>query len=144
MGNTLYFLRHAETKKNASLPVSRWALTDDGRKKAEALAGTGIFDDADAIISSSEEKAYQTAKPFAERTGKPVIRNPGLNEIDRDKGGMLGKEEYESMKAKIFEDFDFTDHGWETSGHALGRFRAAAEEIDRLYENKKILIVALS
>ena len=46
------------------------------------------------------------------------------------------------MKAKIFQDLDFTDHGWETANHALERFKKAIKEIDDKYENKKILICA--
>jgi broad specificity phosphatase PhoE len=142
MNNTLVFLRHAETKKDKNIRVSQWILTESGKKSAEDLAESGIFDDVDVIISSGEEKAYLTAKPFADRLGKKIVRVPELNELNRDKGEMMSKEEYDQMKVKIFEDLDYTDHGWETARHALNRFKQAVDKIDEQYENKKILIVA--
>ena len=142
MNNTLIFLRHAETKKDKDAPVSKWSLTGEGKKRAQDLAKTSIFDDVDIIISSSEKKAIETAKPFAERLGKEIIQITELGEIGRDKGGLLSKEEYNTMKARIFEDLDYTAHGWETARHALERFKSAVEKIDKEYECKKVLIVS--
>ena len=142
MNNTLLFLRHAETEKDKDTPVSKWHLTDDGKKCSESLAKTGVFDDVDIIISSSEKKAYHTALPFAERLGKKIIQIPELCEIDRDKGTLLTKEEYNATKARIFEDLDYSAHGWETARHALERFRLGVEKIYKEYESKKILVVA--
>lgn len=142
MNNTLIFLRHAETQKDKDIPVSKWLLTNKGKECAEDLAKTSIFDDIDLIISSSEEKAIETAKPFAVRIEKEIIQIAELCEIDRDKGTLLTKKEYDAMKARIFEDLDYTLHGWETARHALERFKKAVEKIDKKYEGKKILIVS--
>ena len=142
MNNTLIFLRRAETKKKKNIPVSKWVLTEEGKQKSEDLVKTGIFDDVDIIISSKEVKAYQTAKPFAKKLNKRIIQIKELSELNRDKGKTMTKEYYDKMKVKIFEDLDYTDFGWETSNHALNRFKKAVKKIDKKYENKKILIVA--
>ncbi|MCK4555487.1 MAG: histidine phosphatase family protein [Candidatus Aenigmarchaeota archaeon] len=142
MNNTIIFLRHAETQKDKDTPVSKWHLTNDGKERAESLSKTGIFNDVDIIISSSEKKAYDTALPFAKQLGKEIIQIAELGEIDRDKGTLLTQEEYDTMKVRIFEDLDYTAYGWETARHALERFKSAVEKIDKEYEGKKILIVS--
>ncbi|NOX71557.1 MAG: histidine phosphatase family protein, partial [Candidatus Micrarchaeota archaeon] len=142
MNNTIIFLRHAETKKDAAIPVSKWVLTERGKRCAKELAESGIFDDVDVIIVSGEMKSYQTALPFSYKTDKKIIRMPELNEINRDASGLMSKEEYDEMKRKIFEDLDFTDLGWESARHALERFASAIRMIDKYYVDKKILIVS--
>ncbi len=142
MNNTIVFLRHAETKKDPNIQVSKWVLTREGEKESEDLARKGFFDDVDVIICSAEHKAYQTASPIAKKLRKTIIKEKELNELDRDKGKVLPKEEYDKVKTKILEDLDYASHGWETSRHALNRFRQAVEKIDNKYSYKKILIVS--
>jgi len=142
MNNTLIFLRHAETKKEKSIPVSDWVLTEDGLNKTNEMAKTGIFDDINIFISSSETKAIQTIIPFAERVNKQVIKIHDLHELDRDSGELMTKEQYDDMKVKIFQDLDFTSFGWETCNHALNRFKLAVEDVEKKYDNQKILISA--
>lgn len=141
MNNTLIFMKHAETRKERDIPMSVWVLSEEGKKAAEDLAKSGVFDDVDVIVSSGEEKAYQTAKPFADRLGKKIVRIPELNEINRDKGGLMSKEEYDEMKVRVFEDLDFTARGWETGRHALERFKQGVEKIEKRFGNKRILVV---
>jgi len=142
MNNKLIFLRHAETKKDKSIPVSQWVLTEEGEKNSKELINDQYLLDVDVIITSTEKKSFQTAKPLADKLNKEIIQIKDLSELNRDKGKLMTKEDYDKMKVKIFEDLNFTDFGWETCNHALERFRKAVEEIDKIYENKKILIVA--
>lgn len=141
MGNTLIFLRHAETRKDKNNPASKWVLTEEGIKSAKDLAETGIFDDVDIIISSGEEKAYQTAKPFSDRLKKEITRIPELNELDRDKLKLVSRAEYEKMMSRFFDNLDYSIYGLETANRALSRFKKAVDVITRQNENKKILIV---
>ncbi|MAG50680.1 hypothetical protein CL621_03545 [archaeon] len=142
MNNTLIFLRHAKTKIDKSIPISDWILTKEGMKEAKNIANISEFQDIDVIISSGEKKAYDTIKHLAKKLNKKIIQINELNELKRLNGETLSSEEYEKMKVKIFEDLAYTDHGWETSKHALNRFKKAVEKIDEKYKNKKILIVA--
>jgi len=142
MNNELIFIRHAETKIDKEIPIADWVLTEKGDSDAEKLKDVSEFLDVDILISSGEKKAYLTIKPLADKLGKEIIQIKGLGEISRPNSESLTKEEYVSMKEKVFKDLDFTDYGWETCSHALERFRKAVEEIDREYENKKIIISA--
>jgi len=142
MDNTFYFLRHAETKPDRNMPASKWVLSEEGMRAAEQLAESDIFNNVDIIISSVEEKAYQTAAPIAERLGKDIIRIWELNELDRDAGGFLEKEEFDRTVNFAMTNLDKSLNGWETGEHALERFSKVVDKIEAEYENKKILIVA--
>jgi len=103
---------------------------------------TGVFDNVDVIISSKEIKAYQTVLPLSKRLNKPIKRIRELGEINRDKGKVMSKEEYDKLKIKIFDDLDLSVEGWETSRHALERFENGINKINSRYNNKHILIAA--
>ncbi|MCK4687733.1 MAG: histidine phosphatase family protein, partial [Candidatus Lokiarchaeota archaeon] len=65
--NIIIFLRHAETKIDENLKISKWFLTKRGKKEATNISKLDLFNDIDIIITSNEEKAYQTAFPLAEK-----------------------------------------------------------------------------
>ena len=140
MENTLIFIRHAQTKIDKDIPIKEWDLTEEGYEDSEKVKNIQEFQNVNILISSAEKKAYLTIKPLADKLGKEIIQINDLSEIDRGNAGALPKEEYNEMKIKIFQDLNFTDYGWETCNHALKRFSEAIEEIDKKYENKKILI----
>ena len=142
MSNTLIFLRHAKTSVDKSIPIEDWTLTDEGFKHSKETAETGDFDKVDLIFTSSERKSVETAKPIAERIKKEIVQLSELGEIKRPNSEKITLEEYKELKRKIFEDFDYSEQGWETVNQALNRFSDAVEEIDTKYENKTILIVA--
>lgn len=140
MENTLIFIRHAQTKIDKDIPIKEWDLTEKGYEDSERIKDVQEFQDINILISSAEKKAYLTIKPLSDKLKKEIIQINDLNEIDRSNAGALSKEEYDGMKIKIFQDLNFTDHGWETCNHALKRFSEAIEEIDKKYQKEKILI----
>lgn len=141
MNNTFYFLRHGETKVDRIVPVSRWVLTEKGENQAKQRAEEGIFDEVELIFSSHEEKAYQTAKPIAEKLKKPIERVEELNELDRDKGAFMEAEDYEKAIEDCLKHQSESVNNWETATHALERFEKKINELEKENENKKILVV---
>lgn len=141
MNNTFYFLRHGQTKRDENKPISKWVLSDKGVKQAQDLVNEATFEDVDLIFSSTEEKAYQTAKLIADRLGKETIQLKEIGELNRDKGGFMRHEEYEASVRYCLEHLDKSINNWETAIHALERFSRKIEELDKQYENKKILVV---
>lgn len=141
MNNTFYFLRHGATQRDRNFPISQWKLSEKGEEQAKKLAQQDIFDEIDIIFSSSEEKAYQTAKPIADKLKKEIIQVKEISELNRDNGGFMELEEYEQAVKYTLENLDKSVHDWETAIHALERFSEKIEEIDTRHEKKKILIV---
>jgi len=142
MNNTFYLLRHAEPQINRNSLVHEWDLSARGKRQAEEISLSGVFDDIDSVISSYEKKACQTAKPIADMLGKDIVRKRGLNELDRSRGGFLESEVYNEAIRFAFTNLDDSLHGWETALHALCRFTGVIEEIDSEEENRRILIVS--
>lgn len=141
--NKLIFLRHAETKVDENSVISKWFLTEKGKKEAITLLNSEFFDDIDLIITSDEEKAYQTAYPLSKRLHQDIIRDKNLNEIIRDHGGFLkNKEEYTKILSLCVKNRNQSYNNWETANHALKRFSKRIQEINSKYSNKNIMIVA--
>lgn len=141
MNNTFFFLRHAETKKNPNITAVEWGLSELGINQAEEISESGIFNDVNIIISSGEEKAFQTAKPIAEKLGQKIIQMAEFNEMKRgDK--FFAREEFEKLKREKLEDLDCKKDGGESARQALERFERGVEKINKLYDGKKILIVS--
>ncbi len=141
MNNTFYFLRHGKTKVDKELSISKWVLSGVGEEQAKQLAQEGTFDEIDVIFSSTEEKAYQTAKPIADKLEKEVIQLEEISELNRDKGGFMEAEEYEKAVERCLLNPEESVNNWETAESALQRFSKKVEELDSQYENKKILVV---
>ncbi|OGD78435.1 hypothetical protein A2615_03120 [Candidatus Curtissbacteria bacterium RIFOXYD1_FULL_41_36] len=141
MNNTFYFLRHGQTKRDSGVPISKWTLSDKGEEQAKKLAQEGVFDDVDIIVSSTEEKAYRTAQPIADKLGLDIVQAEEISELNRDKGGFMEPYKYEESVKACLENLDNSVDSWETAAHALNRFSAKIDELDRNYEAKKILVV---
>jgi broad specificity phosphatase PhoE len=141
--NTLILVRHAETNVDGNTIISKWLLTEKGQRDAINLFNSDLFHDVDIVITSCEEKAYQTAYALSKRLHQMIIRDENLNEISRDQGRYLKtKDEYfKTMKLSV-ENSTQSHNNWETANHALERFSKAIHEIDSKFSNKKILIVA--
>ena len=142
MNNTIIFLRHASTQKDTNVPIEDWNVKPEVMEEVKKTANLSDFDKVDLIFTSTEKKSVQTAQPFANRLSKEIIQVAALGEIKRPDSEKLSTEDYEKIKVKIFEDFDFTTQNWETANQALERFKKAVEKIDSENEGKTILIVA--
>ncbi|MBY9000850.1 MAG: histidine phosphatase family protein [Candidatus Heimdallarchaeota archaeon] len=142
MNNTYIFLRHALTEINENKPIDKWVITEKGREAICEVISSGIFDDVDTIISSSEKKAIQTAYFLSERLGKEVHLNPDLKELYRGDEYLETKEEYETRVWRIFDNPTECSFGWETAEKALKRIAKAIKRFDNRYTGKKIFIVS--
>jgi broad specificity phosphatase PhoE len=143
LNNILIFLRHAETTITNQKIVSKWILTEKGKEEADSLLKSALFEDTELIITSNEEKAFETALPLAVRLNKPIIREKKLNEINRDKGIFFAtKEEYNRNIKLCMEKRNKSFNKWETANHALKRISKKVKDIEKKYTKKKILIVS--
>lgn len=141
MNNTFYFLRHGETKVDKNVPVSQWILSETGEVQSKQLVQGGVFNEIDIIFSSTENKAYKTALPTAKSLGKEVIKLEEIVELNRDNGVFLEVKEYEKTIKQCLEHPDVSFNSWETANQALERFSKKISDLDKDYENKKILVV---
>ncbi len=141
--NEFLLLKHAKTLITNKIPVSKWILSEEGYKAAEELTLVKEFKDLDIIISSCEKKAYLTVKRLALRDSKSVTQFSDFNELDRDSGGFLkSTEDYNLIVKRCLRELDKSFNNWEKAAHALSRFSGKINELDKMYESKRILIVS--
>ena len=71
---TIYFVRHGESEGNVGhiRQTADTPLTDEGRRQAVTIADRAARLDFECIVSSTMERARQTAYPILERTAKPI------------------------------------------------------------------------
>ena len=141
--NEFLLLRHAKTKISNKILSSKWTLSKEGFKEAEELTLVKEFKDLDIIISSCEKKAYLTVKPLALRNSKSVTQICDFNELFRDSGVFLSSvEEYNLTVKRCMHESDKSFNNWEKGAQALSRFSKKINELDKMYESKRILIAS--
>jgi len=140
--NSLYFLRHAETKVDLSKPAREWSITQDGARLARELATSDKLSVIDGIIHSSEDKAIQTAEVFAEGLDVQMYQLSGLDELDRAHHGKLTEQEYRDRVRKTLTEPEKNVPGWESGASALKRFEDAVRKVDIMFHRKNVLIVS--
>jgi broad specificity phosphatase PhoE len=142
VNNKLIFLRHAPTLKDISIPIEQWGIQPESAAVLTGLSNLPDFANIDIIYSSPKNKALVTAQVFSQKNNLEIIKVKDLAEIEKPGAEKLSTQDYENMKLKIISDPNFTDLGWETSGHALDRFTLAVNTINSENEDKNILIVS--
>jgi 2,3-bisphosphoglycerate-dependent phosphoglycerate mutase len=141
--NEFFLLRHAKTEITNNLLASKWKLSEKGIVEAEELTTLKEFNDLDMIISSYEKKAYQTVKPLALRDSLSIFQFYEFNELDRDSGEFLETlEQYNQIVKQCMHEIDKSFNNWEKADHAMKRFSRKIDELDKMFENKRILIAS--
>jgi broad specificity phosphatase PhoE len=98
MSNTYIFLRHAETKKDPNRPAVEWVLAEDALLALQKHIDAEIFSEVEVIVTSTEEKAFATARPIiATLDDIPVLRESQFNEVKRG-DAFLTDEEFLTQK----------------------------------------------
>ncbi|MCK5045343.1 MAG: histidine phosphatase family protein [Candidatus Heimdallarchaeota archaeon] len=139
--NEFLLLRHARTEISSKVPVSKWNLSKEGFKEAAQLALVKEFNDFDIIISSCEVKANLTIHSLAMSMAKPIVQFCEFDELNRDSGGFVKTtDDYNLNVKRCLSELNKSVNKWEKASHALSRFSKKIDELDELYENKKILI----
>lgn len=140
--NSIYFLRHAKTKVDLSMPARDWSITDEGLSLTKELAKSEKLSSIDGIIHSSELKARQTAEVFAEGLDVQMYQLSGFDELSREHGGVLSEDEYRDRVKRTLTNLDENVVGWESGSSALERFEDAVRKIDIMFHQKNILVVS--
>ncbi|MBN2230528.1 MAG: histidine phosphatase family protein [Candidatus Thorarchaeota archaeon] len=142
MSNSLYFLRHAETNIDTSIPPHEWSISSDGLTRTKELAKLNVFQKIDGIVYSSEKKAYQTAEVFAKELPVDIYELSEFSELRRKHESNLSETDYRRRVREVLTHWDSSIHGWESVTEALGRITDAVTRINRMFYNKNVLVVS--
>jgi 2,3-bisphosphoglycerate-dependent phosphoglycerate mutase len=119
----LYLVRHAHSKYS---PDEMRDLSPAGHADARRVADLLERSDISRIVSSPYTRARQTVEPLAERLGLPIQIDADLRER------LLCTEvldDFTRPLEKVWQDFDLSLPGGESSAAAQARVRGAIERI---------------
>ncbi|MGJ8528672.1 histidine phosphatase family protein [Maritalea sp.] len=140
MSHTLY-LSHPEVVIDPTIPTPRWGLSEVGRKRLQTGVDRGIFDHVEMIISSSEQKAIDSAMIIDHRIGVGFVQDPQCDENERSALGFVPPEQFEKVADQFFAEPDKSAYGWETARNAQQRVVDAVREHLRRHKDKNVLFV---
>ena len=129
MAPRLVLVKHSQVDVTPGRPARTWELSDEGRRLAAILAERLAPFDAARIVSSVEPKAVETAEIVAQRLGVPSAIAAGLHEHLRETAPYLGRADFESAIAWLFDEPHRIVFGEESADGAADRFAAAADAI---------------
>lgn len=125
----LRFFSHPQVRVSADIPIPRWGLTDEGRRRLAAVANQPWLASVERLISSDETKALETAAIIAAATRLPIEVRVGLRENDRSSTGYMPALRFEQLAEAFFAEPDASVEGWETSREAQTRVVNATSDL---------------
>ncbi len=125
----LRFISHPQVRVSADIPVPRWGLTDEGRRRVGAVSAQPWLASVERLMSSDETKALETAAIIAVKTGLPIEVRDGLEENDRSSTGFVPPSRFEKLADAFFAEPNSSVEGWETSSDAQARIVKATSDL---------------
>lgn len=125
----IILVKHARPQVVEDVPSTRWRLSDEGRRKAELLAGRLAAYDVLRIFTSDELKAVETGEILARILDRPAAVAAGLHEHDRANVPLMQPREFISHMAHFFKHPDEPVLGNETANEAADRILDAVDDL---------------
>jgi len=138
----LILVKHSLPEIVERIPASEWNLSEEGRSRAQTLAGLLSTYQPEVVISSNEPKATQTAEIISEQLKVPFKVFENLHEHDRRGMPYFGKIEFQQLVREFFAKPNKLVFGSETASQVVDRFRRAIENVIAQFEHRTIVIVA--
>jgi len=137
----IILVRHAQTNIEPEVNSTQWTLSDDGRQAAARLASSAIFEGSDAIYSSLQPKAIETAEIIGQALRMPAGQEEGLAELSSVTSGFI--DDYAGTVHRLYAGEIESINGGETLDQALERFNRAVGSIATKHvDEDKIVIVS--
>ena len=125
----LRYISHPQVRVSADIPVPRWGLSDEGRKRITAIATSPWVTSVERLLSSDETKALETAAVIAVANELSVEVRDDLGENDRSSTGFVPPTRFEELANAFFAEPDVSVEGWETSRDAQRRIVRATSDL---------------
>ena len=142
MKKQLILVKHSIPEIMEGIPAREWRLSEEGQSRAHRLAERLQPFQIEAIFSSVEPKAQDTAEIVARKNRLELCVVEGLHEHDRSNVSYLSKDEFHAAVHEFFERPDTLVFGNETANQSHARFNQAVLSILNLHSGKTIAVVA--
>ncbi len=138
----LILVKHSLPEIRPDRLAAEWVLTEEGRKRAAAIARRIALHEPDVIGASNEPKATETAQIIARELGKSVEIFEGIHEQERKSLELLPGGKFESAVAELFARPEEPVFGDETATQALDRFRDAVDRVLETHPDENVALVS--
>ena len=142
MTKYLILVKHSMPEIVGDRPANTWRLSEGGRIRARRLTEELKDFGPEAIVSSEEPKAKETAVIVAHDLGLNTQIVPGLQEHDRSNVPYLSQEGFRDSIGEFFRNPDQLVFGNETANQAHTRFYQALHSILNENKNKTVVVVS--
>lgn len=115
MQHILRYLSHPEVQIDPDIPVPRWSLSQQGRRRTEELILATALQSTKKIVSSAEVKAVETATILASALQLDLEQREEMHENDRSSTGFLMPDDFQRAADAFFAHPDTSFRGWETA-----------------------------
>ncbi|NTF06284.1 histidine phosphatase family protein [Agrobacterium rubi] len=123
------YITHPQVRIDADVPVPDWGLSDLGIERARKASALPWAKTLHRIVSSTENKAIETAQILASVSGVVVETVPEMHENDRSATGFLPPDRFEAAADWFFAHPQASYKGWETAIDAQARIVSAVGAI---------------
>jgi broad specificity phosphatase PhoE len=139
---TLTLVRHSQTAPQPAVPASQWLLSETGRARCQLLAERLAPGSPQAIFSSQEPKALETAALISSYLRLPVQMVACLHEHLREGLPLVTQAEFQAKIECLFAHPDILVFGDETANQACQRFTQAIQALVSLHPAQNMLVVS--
>jgi broad specificity phosphatase PhoE len=139
---TVYFITHPDVEIDPAIPVPEWRLSVRGRTRMTAGLRQPWAAGLHEVHCSTEQKAIDGARIFADALHVPVTMAADLGENDRSATGYMPRAAFEALADAFFANPDISVRGWERAVDAQARIVSAVERILAHPPSGPIAIVA--
>jgi probable phosphoglycerate mutase len=138
----LLLIKHSHPIADLDSPPATWELSERGRHRAGLLAEYLADRNIDALYSSGEVKAVQTAEFVSTTTGLPIHIEPDLREHERENTQIIDDDEWRSLVIESIRHPDELIYGTEPVATARDRFGVAIDRLMNGRDRQTVAIVA--
>lgn len=139
---SLILVKHSMPEIVQQIPAREWLLSEVGRARTRELASLLKRYMPDAIISSMEPKAFETAAILSEMLGIDFHVVAGLHEHERAHAPFYSHAEFQNLMHEFFAAPDELVFGEETAREALTRFGKAIEMVLNAQQDRTIVVAS--
>ncbi|MVP01830.1 histidine phosphatase family protein [Paenibacillus lutrae] len=136
----LYFVRHAESVYAAGAERTR-GLTEQGKQDAGRVRDLLMGEQIEVIVSSPYERASATIRELSNELKIEVIVEEDLRERQfTGEGYEIKPEHFYMSKRKLYEEWDFSFPGGESSSQAQKRAVHVLNKLMDEFAGKRIVV----
>lgn len=136
------YISHPQVVIDPAVSVPDWRLSDEGRARLAAISNEPWVRRLQAIMTSPERKARETADILSATSLAPVQIVETSAEIDWSATGYVPHAEHERLANALFADPERSPSGWERGIDAQRRIVAAVDGFLASHRDKDHVVIA--